>query len=308
MIIINKIIRSIKKFNNSAKKNNLNLIKCWMRFIPSYIILGFVPSDFFSFNLINKNLQEQKKFISNRDRNDLIKKYNTVKINKLEFNKQYKKFIKRNWLVVTENNYNELLSFLNKNGEKYISKPIDENQGKGITLIELNIDTDYRKIYKENINKIVEEYITQDDKMSYWNQDSVNTIRIVTTYIGEDLQVISSAIRVGQKGSFIDNMSQGGGAAGIDYKTGIVRTPLINKNENKIITHEIEGYKIPKWKEIQKKLPEIVKVNDEFKFVGWDFAITKNGIELIEGNSYMGLRTVQGLDYEGKRYLIEDYL
>lgn len=48
IIIKRKLIRnSIKKFNNTAKAYQLNPVKCWMNFIPFYIIYDFMPSDFF---------------------------------------------------------------------------------------------------------------------------------------------------------------------------------------------------------------------------------------------------------------------
>lgn len=144
---------------------------------------------------------------------------------------------------------------------------------------------------------IVEEIIVQAEEMAKFHPESVNTIRFVTFYHNEIINKICAIIRIGRGGSIVDNACAGGIYAPIDLETGIVETAGTDFNLNKYIHHpytiaQILGAQIPKWKELNELVKEIVKVVPQMKQVGWDFALTDNGWVMVEGNGRPGVQHV----------------
>ena len=62
--------------------------------------------------------------------------------------KIYNKFLKRQWMVLNENNYNDFLDFFKQN-KVIIVKPIDGEGGKGIEKYEY-IEAQYRRLLQSD--------------------------------------------------------------------------------------------------------------------------------------------------------------
>ena len=65
---------------------------------------------------------------------------------------------------------------------------------------------------------------------------------------------------------------------------------------------QFEGNSIPRWDELNALSEKVVRVVPEQKQVGWDFALSKNGWVMVEGNSSPGLQSLD-LDH-GLRPLV----
>lgn len=85
--------------------------------------------------------------------------------------------------------------------------------GKGIFVYDKNNYTDEIKDFIQSTPNdiIVQEGITQSKHLSLLNESSVNTIRIVT-FLRKDgtVRICSTCVRMGLKGSKVDNASSGG--------------------------------------------------------------------------------------------------
>ena len=111
-------------------------------------------------------------------------------------------------------------------------------------------------------------------------------------------------MRVGNGMSPVDNLHFGGICGCVDVDTGVVIAPCINNNMDKFIVHPssgkiMVGFQLPLWKELKEVVSKIVQVVPQVEYVGWDFAFTKDGIALIEGNHDPGHDVVQMIAQTG---------
>lgn len=95
-------------------------------------------------------------------------------------------------------------------------------------------------------------------------------------------------MRIGSKGSLIDNATQGGTAARIDIETGKISS-VFKGNAYRLIEgsqvgRDEIGLQLPYWKETIEMLRQASKLVPQIHLVGWDVAIGPNGPHLIEGN------------------------
>ena len=76
---------------------------------------------------------------------------------------------------------------------------------------------------------------------------------------------------------------------GIDPETGIVETPGTKENGEKWIKHpnthiDILGFKIPEWDALVPFAIKCAEKMPQMSYIGWDFALSKNGWCIMEGN------------------------
>ncbi len=122
--------------------------------------------------------------------------------------------------------------------------------------------------FLRNNFEVLEEKIVQDETMSSLHPSSVNTFRIVTyKKPSGEIVVHLPFIKIGQKGSFVDNGGAGGILALIDEKTGVIITDGKDELNNIYKKHpdtkiKLKGFQIPMWNEIKElaKIASIIKV------------------------------------------------
>ena len=144
------------------------------------------------------------------------------------------------------------------------------------------------------IQYLLEQHPVLDNIYPY----SVNTIRIISVNIDDDIRLISSLIRFGAKKSYVDNASQGGFFVGIDMESGRIKQygkRYFECGAQCLEYHpdtgvKFEGIVIPFYleaKELLLKAATKLPAN----IIGWDVAITPVGPVIIEGNQapYMGM-------------------
>lgn len=185
-----------------------------------------------------------------------------------------------------------------------IIKPINGVESGGIRKFVLSDapNTDLSKLYKElkTENVIIEEVIRQNERMVFGNT-SVNTIRTHTILDKKGkTHVIKAILRAGVGDSVVDNYAQGGSIYEVDLQTGIVCSRGKSKAGENHIIHPgtnivMLGYQIPNWDKVIKVSCDAAEHIPQIGFIGWDVAITQNGVELIEGN--------HNPDYELLEYL-----
>lgn len=240
---------------------------------------------------------ERKKRLTYSRMVKLFAKYNDAKyihiLNyKQEFNAYFKDFVHRDWIYVNKVSEDDFLLFLKKH-DAVIIKPTDGVEGGGVrkfTLSEnrdINLSKLYTNLKEENV--LVEEVIVQHPRMIFGN-NSVNTIRTHTILDSQGkAHVIKAILRAGVGNSVVDNYCQGGSIYEVDLKTGLVCTYGQSKNNSQSYIHPgtdivMLGYKIPNWEIVIKECERAAELLPQIRIIGWDVAITVNGIELIEGN------------------------
>ncbi len=195
-----------------------------------------------------------------------------------------------------------LLGVFPKDRERLIiKKAFDSGGGSGVGLLS-KIDNKWydhnnelvtRKYleYIYGFNFVIQEYLNQHQYFKQFNESSVNTIRLLTyrSVISNEIIPLQAVLRIGKKGSFVDNQASGGIACGID-DFGKLNSFAVNKQGEKIETFnginfsmadEIFGYS----KIIEIGL-EIAKLFQYQRLLGFDFIIVEDGkIKIIEINN-----------------------
>lgn len=258
---------------------------------------GASHEDFLVFKLYEKSADEQKKYVTLDAFIKMRLKYNehrlSVKnfVNKANFNRHFETFVQHKWFVNRNMSYEKFLDSIN-GLSKLIVKPLGSTQGAGIEVFNCNSSEDQNmKLYGELMNRrrsIVEEYIIQNGEMAKFCETSVNTVRVMTLNYEHECKFLYSVFRIG-RGGVVDNFHAGGIAAAVDIETGVVCTNAVDLDGN-IFTHSpatgvvIKGFQIPYWDQIISACKEITGKIEGTNLVGWDFAVTEKGIDLIEGN------------------------
>ena len=191
-----------------------------------------------------------------------------------------------NGLLLDANNklisFSDLESIL-KNYKQLIIKPIDGEKGHGIK--KLYLDKDYLSVIKEikermkNEEFIIQEIIDQSPQLNSFNESSVNTRRVLSLLMKDRVEILSAIVRVGSKGSEVDNYSQGGDCRPIDIKTNKLKGYMMKGD--RFFNQDSQGKEIgePKILGFDKVIETVKKIHPRvphLRWVGWDIAIDKN--------------------------------
>lgn len=284
-----------------AEKNNKNtlavlcdMIYCGLRFQAGY-------EDYVLFDFVNLTNKQRDTYITRGVSNQIVKKYNDVKNNKilqnkLKFHEVYKDFTKRSFLDMDNTNLDTFAQWI-KGKDDFIVKPDEGGCGRGVEKIRPNDYSGAKEIYDAIRSKpamLAEETVIQDEKLSALYPGSINTLRIVTLYNKDTDEIFYpfTCIRIGN-GGVVDNINNGGMTSVIDAKTGILKYPASDKNhivyENHPITGtKIKGFQVPYWNDILAFAAAAARKIPDMGYIGWDVAVSQNGLVMIEGNDYPG--------------------
>lgn len=270
-----------------------DLIFCFLRYGDDF-------NDYCTFEFWNKNSKERDSYISLR-RNDVLRfSLSTPSVYKLfldkaAFNRRFAKYVKRGWITTEGNELEDLWAFVDKY-ESVIAKPLSDFGGHGVfklsktspdypsNLVKLN------KIVSEGCNYILEETIVNCDELRKIAPGSLNTLRFVTIIDkNKKLHIVASLLRMGNGKAITDNYHDGGMACAIDLNTGKMRGSAYGMNCVSFADHpyshiKFNGYQISNYGDCLEAIKEIAFLEPDARYVGWDIALTPNGIELLEGN------------------------
>lgn len=177
--------------------------------------------------------------------------------NKVDFNKFYTEYVKRDWLYSKNMSYDEFVTFIHKH-DSAIVKPMSGLEGDGVHLVNFTKDLNSKELYDKYVSEdvLIEEKIIQHPNMVFGNK-SVNTIRAYTIYddITDDVFLLKTVIRVGIGDSIVDNSHSGGCAYEIDKSTGYIISPSYCANGLITYIHPgteicMLGKKIPYWEDV----------------------------------------------------------
>lgn len=163
-------------------------------------------------------------------------------------------------------------------------------------------------------NYLVQKRIYQHSKMNTLCDSTINSIRLQTV-MTKDGEVVpfGAGLRIGRKGSAVDNWAKGGVFVGIDMENGkLMETGFLKPQYGTSVkehpdTHVVfKDFEIPFYKEAEKKAMELHKCLYRCHSVGWDIAITEDGPMFIEGNGLWEISLIQAA-HGGLKKQIETY-
>lgn len=211
-----------------------------------------------------------------------------------------------------DSNYNRVLMndarledtiYNSVHGDSIILKPsVGGMGGKGIQLYVKKQGNCWENIKTKEIltlnylinysqDFIIQDCIIQHNYFKQFNDSSVNSMRICVYRSVKDDQTHTTAavLRIGGKGSIVDNASSGGYFAGIDIKTGKLSKFVCNHDGvKKEFFNGIDfkkDYEIPEWSKIIDFAKTSCKYIPHHRIIALDIVVDKDNIpHLIEFN------------------------
>ena len=294
---------SLKTRNREYFMNKIMQATGWSRgkteleYLKAYNLTECSPEDYCDFRFYELTPEEQSGFVTL----GIFQKFRTIYNDtassdilnmKPMFNRRFSRFITRKWTVSTDLSWEDFAAFVH-GLPAIIVKPVDAAIGRDIKKISLEgaDDSRIKEIYETLVSgesSIIEEYILQHNEMMEFSSESVNTVRVATLNYNGRCIFIYAVMRMG-RGLAVDNFHAGGIAAAIDTETGVLVTDAADLDANTYPVHpvsgkKIKGFSIPHWNQVKEICSQIYNMVDGVNLIGWDFAITPDGVELIEGN------------------------
>jgi len=262
-------------------------------------LLGFGDDEYVSFHFVGKTLEEKHEFITDIERMKILKTINDVNCfdyldDKYKAYSLLKKYYRRKAIFVTsEEDYKAFNRFC-FGRKKVVIKPYCDSMGRGIKPVDTKRSTRealFKELCEEYGSFIVEELIQPHDAIRTLNPDSVNTVRVITYFDGEKTIIHDTFMKVGKKGSFVDNGGAGGIFVSVDPITGKFKSNGCDENGVIYETHPdtgvpFIGYQLPDWEQARALGMELSTKVPGLKYIGWDFTYTKKKKWIIvEGNA-----------------------
>lgn len=137
---------------------------------------------------------------------------------------------------------------------------------------------------------LVEAYLPQHPTLAALNPDSLNTLRLLVLEEGGHFTTRGGILRIGRKGSQVDNTSSGGFACPIDLASGTVLEAIdLSPARESFDIHpdsgiRIAGMRIPFWEECMRLAEFTLSIYPNMRFAGMDIAVSEDGPCVIELN------------------------
>lgn len=290
-----RMFKTIKKI---AKRSNKSFIYIFYDVIKCSIKFGSGYMDYYCFSFEKLDNTQRATYITRTVSNEYIKylndkNYYYIMEDKPTFLNTYKNYIKRDYLDLRNVTYDDFKLFIKKH-QSFMAKPIDGLCGNGVELIDSS-NYNSEELYKILIDKnqlLIEELIIQHSKLNELYPEAINTIRVVTCNINDNVSVLFKCLRMGNNGAHVDNFNHGGLFAPID-DDGIIRKPACDKDLNEYEVHpytntRIIGFNVPMMDEIYDMCFKMAKVTKEIAYCGFDIALSENGPCVVECNEMPG--------------------
>lgn len=317
---LTKYCSRLSQLNTTEGWGIAKSMSTYLDFLGAFIRHGclidqYVDGRFYTF----KNYY-RKRVITQRRLEKIIKTANAPESihlleNKAHFNKYFSKWVRRDWLLSEAMSFEEFKSLCLKCRCLFV-KPLDAYEGKGVQCLKSPSDENgIRDLYKKfkRGRLIIEQRVEQHHGLIFGNY-SVNTVRINTILDKNgEVHFFKPVLRVGIGDAVVDNYNAGGVEYAVDLESGIIFMPGYYKGSLCKIFHpettiRMVGYQLPLWKDVLSNVAEAARLIPNCRYVGWDVAITPEGIELIEGNHNPGYVCMEYFGETGWYKKLKKYL
>ena len=267
----------------------------WIRFLACYVIYGVNVQEYYVYGFSQKTDEERREYITEISRFEIYPVFNgsnNVELfaNKYSTYKKYKAYYGRRIIEIRESSRNDIEEFIKSHSIMTI-KPEWAAYGNGVEILSKeNYPTDDLIEYViQKKGYILEEYILQDDFFAKYHPQSVNTVRIPAFLLNDKVIIHRPFIKMGVGDSVVDNGGAGGFFVQIDAETGITCSHGVNEYGDEFTTHpdsgvELKNVQIPYWSQLVSLTKELMSLDRNMGYIGWDFALTPEGWIVVEGN------------------------
>lgn len=315
--LFESVLYNVTKVSSKYRKNRVlvfgDMIQCAIRYAAS-------PANYYYFGFAKLDHAQRKTYVTHKLSEQIQKRYNSPKYqivfyDKMIFSRVFSEFYGRKCMSTETMTREEFTSFVN-NVSKFIYKPLEGGQGKGIQVFE-KIGGRDTEIYErlKGSHGIIEEWIWQHPAMQKLYPEAVNIIRVQTVYAQNKCHFLCATLTIGYKNK-IANASADSIFTLVDVKTGQVSTDGCDYNDNTYINHpetgvHFKGFQIPMWEEVLTMLEKAAARVPQIGYVGWDVAITEYGPVIIEGNNdggYVGYQLAEVCNGRGLKEVYQKFL
>lgn len=200
------------------------------------------------------------------------------------------RFFNRDYAPIETTKVNEYLNCIDC--KELIVKPTLSSSGKGVEKFFRDGSTYVNKkkeiLSLEYLNKnykndcIIQEVFIQHSFFSQFNETSVNSIRIVTYRDSRGIiHALNSFLRIGAKGSVVDNAHAGGVFVGIDKKGCLGKYVCDQYGQKHTVFNGIDfstgSFVIPHWNLICDKVEELSMYVIHHDLIAWDAILNAEG-------------------------------
>ena len=288
---MNQMMTVVKeKCGQSKPRTFFDMLWCALRYgagYYDYTMYGFYDMTGAQRNTYLTRIRNKK--VQNKMNDD---KYGNLIDNKCEFNRIFKDYLHRETLDANTATPENLKEFLKT--DYIFAKPAFGSCGDGIEKLKVSDFKNAEELleYVKSKNLMVLEHILkQHPDMERLHPGSVNTLRIVTDRVGDEVYIAYVTVKCGRGDGFCDNSGQGGVICRAENGKiiSVATDDYFNIYEKHPDTGiEFKGYEIPMYEEAIALAKEAAMVMSQVRHIGWDIAITPNGPAIIEGNDYPG--------------------
>ncbi|WP_454118889.1 sugar-transfer associated ATP-grasp domain-containing protein [Microbacterium lacticum] len=209
---------------------------------------------------------------------------------KIAFNRDFDRFLRREWLALDEADAAALESFATRH-PVFIAKVPVSKSGAGVRRYHAADVTDWPAFHAGLVARgevLIEDQIVQHPDLEAIAPGTANTTR-VTTFVRDDgtVAIINMAQKFG-RGQVSDQASFGGFYTAL-HEDGRAMGMGYNTSGDLFETHPETGYRIadfqlPMMDAVRELISEVALVIPEVRYVGWDVVVTADGPVLVEGN------------------------
>lgn len=291
---MNHMMDVVKQKSGHGKARTFcDMLWCAVRYGAGYY-------DYTMFGFYDMNGKQRDTYLT-RVRNKKVcelmnqKGYGDLFDDKLQFNPLFKDFLHREVLDASTASVEQMEAFLNGQ-EFFFAKPNRGTCGNGIEkckVSDFSSASEALDYVKSKDLLVLEHVLQQHPDMARLHPQSVNTMRIVTDRIGDEVHIAYIVVKIGRGEGFCDNSGQGGVICRVDPESGVIISVATDDYFNVYEKHPdtgivFKGYQLPMHKEAIALAKQAAMIVPEIRHVGWDVAITPDGPALIEGNDYPG--------------------
>lgn len=218
--------------------------------------------------------------------------------------------MKRDWICTDNATEQQIRDFINSHG-RVIVKPLSQSCGNGIEIV-YSVDCE-KFIKKIDGVYLIESLLVNHPDMAKLNPDAVQTLRVETCLDNKGkFHLLGCFVMIGAPNAHVSNCHSGGVMCNLNLNNGEIISDGYNPNgwcvsESPATGITLRGFKVPYYDKVEEFVKRLSQVLPEARYVGWDVAITPDGLAVIEGNTLPGLCT-QRVDSVPKLAMLKSYV
>lgn len=267
-----------------------DMVYCLHRF-------GISFEEYCIYHFIDKTFRCRNSFVSDKLRHyyaDILNSdYITPLLNdKYQCYEAYKNFYGREVIACYSPEDKDLFVTFARKHKTFVLKPVSDNCGHGVQFTTLE-ENEILAFFNDRIRRgpfVAEEPIDQGVELKVLHPESINTLRVSTFVLGDEVLINAIVLRIGSGSSVVDNAGSGGMYASVDIENGIIQSNARDYKGREYNFHpdtkvQIIGHKLPEWDSLLDTVKSIAKHKEGSNLIAWDLAYSTKGWIMVEGNA-----------------------